>query len=310
MKISIITPMYNSGSYIRRMIQSVKALQFNHSQIDFILIDNGSSDNSIEIAKSENIQVIEMPNATISKMRNYGAFQSNGDIICFVDSDCLVENNWASIIVEIFLKEPEIGILGAYYDLGDNPNWIENTWNALKKDISGEVSFLSAGNMAIKRGLFEKINGFDESLETGEDWDICQRVINKGYQVICEPRLKVKHLGNIKSLKTIILKERWYGQGMYDVLKGRKYSKPLLISVSFIFLFLLMFVSLITGKFQIVFLLFLCLILLLLAVSLYFTRHVTSQRIKYTFFMIPISFCYSLGRSLAIFDIFFKLKNR
>ena len=49
MKISIITPMYNSGQYIGRMIQALQDLDYQHEKLEFLIIDNGSDDDSVKI---------------------------------------------------------------------------------------------------------------------------------------------------------------------------------------------------------------------------------------------------------------------
>ena len=241
MKISIITPMYNSEQYIGRMIRALRDLDYPQEQLEIIIIDNGSEDDSVKIARENGISCLVMKDASISQMRNTGAAMATGEILGFVDSDCLVSRDWANKASEYV---SDVGIAGGYYGLGDSPGWIEKTWHELKKDITGDVSFVSAGNMVIKARIFNELGGFDESVETGEDWDFCQRVIGAGYRVVNQPELHVTHLGNYKTLFGIIKKERWYGRGMFSVLKGRMVTRPLLVSFLFLFLFFVAVISL------------------------------------------------------------------
>jgi glycosyltransferase involved in cell wall biosynthesis len=305
MKFSIITPMYNSEQYIGRMIQAVKDLDYPKDLIEIIIIDNGSDDDSVKITKEMGVSCSVMKGASISHMRNAGAVKASGEILGFVDSDCLVNRDWA--INAIDFLDYEVGIVGGYYGLGDSPGWIERTWYDLKKDVAGDVSFVSAGNMVIKAKLFNEIGGFDESVETGEDWDFCQRVIGEGYRVVNQPSLHVKHLGNYKSLLGIIKKERWYGRGMFSVLKGRMLTKPLLVSFLFLILLLVAVLSLLIGSYSVTIVTFIFLVFLILIMSFHFTRNVESKRFSIFIKCIPISFCYVVGRSLSLLDL---LKRR
>ncbi|VAW54773.1 hypothetical protein MNBD_GAMMA06-593 [hydrothermal vent metagenome] len=301
MKLSIITPMYNSGQYIGRMIQALKDLDSPQDQFEIIIIDNGSSDNSVKIVKEFDLSCSIMRNASISQMRNAGAEKAKGEILGFIDSDCIVSDDWAKKAIGFIADD--LGVVGGYYGLGDSPGWVEKTWHGLKKNVTGDVSFVSAGNMVIKAKLFNEIGGFDESVETGEDWDLCQRVIGAGYRVVNQPSLNVKHLGNYKSLFGIIKKERWYGRGMFSVLKGRMLTKPLLASYLFLIFLFVAAASLLTSSYNVMLASLLGIVLLVFLMSYHFIRNVKNNRFSMFIKCIPISFCYVLGRSLSIVDL-------
>ena len=300
MKISIITPMYNSEKYIGRMIQALKGLDYPKEDIEIIIIDNGSEDNSVNIVNKFGLSCLVMKGCSISKMRNAGAQIATGEILGFVDSDCIVTRNWATVARENIAG---VGIVGGYYGLGESPGWIEKTWHDLKKDITEDVSFVSAGNMVIKKSTFLELGGFDEDLETGEDWELCQRVINYGYRVVNQPELRVVHLGNHKTLIGIIKKERWYGRGMFGALKGRFLSKPLLVSIIFLLLLVIGFSSILITRFNMAIITLLLIVLIVLRTTYHFTLRVKTNRSLVFFKCIPITFCYLVGRSLSILDL-------
>jgi GT2 family glycosyltransferase len=76
------------------------------------------------------------------------------------------------------------------------------------------MDWVPSGDLAIRKEIFEQIQGFDEYLITSEDVDICQRVIKTGKVVYSHPKLAFKHLGNPKTLKQFFLKEKWRGEGV------------------------------------------------------------------------------------------------
>lgn len=294
--------MYNSAGYIQRMIDAVSNLDYPKDKIEHIIIDNGSDDDSVDIVIKMGVECTVMKGASISQMRNAGAAMASGDILGFIDSDCIVSPDWAKKAIEFIFDY--VGIVGGYYGLGDSPGWIERTWVELKKDISGEVSFVSAGNMVIRASLFQKVGGFDEGIETGEDWDLCQSVIEAGYKVINQPTLHVTHLGNHKTLLGIIKKERWYGQGMFGVLKGGRVSKPLIVSILFLVFLLVAIISVLINNVSVSVASIIMIFMLVLLVSYHFTKSVKNKRLLTFIKCVPISFCYVFGRSLSVLDVF------
>lgn len=93
-KISIVVPVYNSGKYLDRCLKSI--INQTYSNIEILLIDDGSTDNSLEICnqfaiKDKRIKVFHKENNGVSAARNDGIDYSTGDYIAFVDSDDYLE---------------------------------------------------------------------------------------------------------------------------------------------------------------------------------------------------------------------------
>lgn len=98
-KITFIVPIYNVGKYLDTTIQSM--LSQSYSNIEIILINDGSTDNSAEICqkyaeKDERIKYIFQENQGVSSARNKGIDEATGDWICFVDGDDFIENDLCS----------------------------------------------------------------------------------------------------------------------------------------------------------------------------------------------------------------------
>ena len=93
-KISIVVPVYNSGKYLDRCLKSI--VNQTYSDIEILLIDDGSTDNSLEICNQfaindKRIKVFHKENNGVSAARNDGLEYSTGDYIAFVDSDDYLE---------------------------------------------------------------------------------------------------------------------------------------------------------------------------------------------------------------------------
>jgi len=105
MVISLIVPVYNVSLYLKRCIESILVQDFN--TFELILVNDGSTDNSLDICKhyanqDSRIRVIDQPNGGVSNARNKGLEVANGEFICFIDSDDWVEPNYLSSFVSFY----------------------------------------------------------------------------------------------------------------------------------------------------------------------------------------------------------------
>jgi cellulose synthase/poly-beta-1,6-N-acetylglucosamine synthase-like glycosyltransferase len=112
------------------------------------------------------------------------------------------------------LGKEKNGIVGCDYSYQpETSSWVERLWFKSNYPVLESATWLPAGNMLIRKGLFFKIGGFREDIETAEDWDLCARMIGLGYHVISDGRMKCIHVGNPKTLREFFQKELWYGKG-------------------------------------------------------------------------------------------------
>ena len=111
MKVSIIIPAYNASKYIKRCVMSL--LNQTYKNIEIIVINDGSTDNTLEMLKGFDIKIINKENGGVSSARNMGLKEASGDYICFVDSDDYVEKNYIESVINI--------INGYNYDIIETP---------------------------------------------------------------------------------------------------------------------------------------------------------------------------------------------
>ncbi len=214
MKISVIIPAFNSEQYIRDCLDSLRKQSLSADEYEIIVVDNGSADRTVEIAQSLGVKVVPGPQLTVSALRNLGAAQAQGDILAFVDSDCCVAEDWLRLAVELIGSKGAAAI-GYWYRLPHDLTWVERVWDlhmSLKR-VTGYVPWLPSSNFFIRKSVFEKISGFNPQLVTGEDSDICNRIILSGEKIYSDDRLAVTHMNNPKTVVEFFRKEIWHGLG-------------------------------------------------------------------------------------------------
>ena len=219
--ISIIIPALNEERMIGRCLESLAKLALAHGRFEVLVVDNGSRDKTLEIAESFqdrlNLRILQKANVRISALRNLGARAAAGDILAFLDADCLAPEDWLDCILELAPADGA-GVLGAHYLLPNDATWVGRTWHRYQEaPKSGEVSHVPAGDLIMRRKDFLRLGGFDESIQTNEDYELCERARKSGMQVRAFPRIGVVHLGTAQSLRVFFRKQAWHGTHVIKV---------------------------------------------------------------------------------------------
>lgn len=308
--VSIIIPVLNAERFISDCLSHI--LKLDPGQVDYevLVVDNGSTDKTLQLVKTFPVKFIVEPKVTISRLRNIGAQRTSGSILAFLDADCLVPPTWIINCLQIF-KDSSIGATGCWYQLPPNPTFTERTWDIvtkLRREKIGDIDWVPSGDLIVRRNVFEQINGFDENLITSEDVDICRRIRSAGYQIYSHPKIAVIHLGNPKNIAHLIKKEKWRGIGVLQN-QLRASTKFNLDKATYLAVYSFIFLSgsLIGGFIWLaqgapLFFIF-SVFLFLIAPVLLSTRYVViTKQYVYFFPLVMLFVIYSFSRVLSIFS--------
>lgn len=213
--VSVIIPAKNEAVNISTCLKSVFSVEYPQQNYEVIIVDNGSTDATVEIAESLGAAVFEKPELKISALRNFGVEMARGDIIAFLDADCTVEKDWLEKAKVYFSSEDTV-CFGSPPRIPQQPTWVQKTWFLVreKKEQLMETPWLESMNMFVRRSVFQNIGGFDETLTTCEDVDLSYRLAEHG-KIISDQRIIAIHHGEAPDLKTFFKKERWRGKSNY-----------------------------------------------------------------------------------------------
>jgi GT2 family glycosyltransferase len=177
----------NEGERLRKSI--VSSLHDNHH---IVYVDSGSTDGSVELAKSLDVDVVELDNSTpftAARGRNTGfkylrEKESTFLFVQFVDGDDEMDEEWFRSGVITLLESPAVGIVAGRKKECFPDKSIYNTLFELDWDTAiGEVNAVS-GTCMVRADVFEQVGGFNETLIAGEDPDLCVRVRQAGWKVL------------------------------------------------------------------------------------------------------------------------------
>lgn len=165
--VSIIMPAYNEEDFIEKSALSIRSqsILINYPEyFEFIIIDNGSTDNTKELATLFADKVVQSPRGKLSA-RNYGTNISKGNIIVAVDSDIYYPYHWLNSLLKAFKDPNVIGISGTLLDYAF-PN-IPSTLYVIGSYIRRQMYPLQiyGGNCAYYKHLFYKIGQFNENID-------------------------------------------------------------------------------------------------------------------------------------------------
>lgn len=225
MTIDIICPLYNAEKYINNLHSNLlKQKNVNINQINYVL--TRSDDNSEEILKKLNCkyEVIEKTEFSHSLTRENIAKKCNADILVFITQDIHIENDdWLFNLVDCITKgeceaaySRQVCTNNTIEKYTRERNYPENSFIVSDKDIKKlglKTFFFSDASSAIRRDIFNKLNGYDgKRLPTNEDMYFAYKLITNGYKIKYCANSVVEHSHKFTLRQ---LYKRYYDTGIF-----------------------------------------------------------------------------------------------
>ncbi|MGC2203469.1 MAG: glycosyltransferase [Stellaceae bacterium] len=215
-RVSVVVCAYNAERTMDRCLASLAVL--NYPDYEVIVVNDGSSDRTLEIAESYGYcRIISQPNRGLSAARNVGAEAATGEIVAYTDSDCVADPDWLTYLVAKMeasrlaacggpnFPPPEDDLVPAAVAVAPGgPTHVL---------ISDELAEHIAGcNMAFRRDVLLELGGFDPIYRTaGDDVDICWRFQDAGYTIGFSPAAVVWHFRR-NTVAAYCAQQRGYGK--------------------------------------------------------------------------------------------------
>ncbi len=174
--VSVIVPVRDGEPIIADCLDSILATDYPADRREILVVDNGSSDGTAALIRARPVRYLNEPRRGVSNARNRGIAESEGEILAFVDADCLVEPQWLGELVRAF-QDPGVGAVAG--DLQHAPpstpaarqaarllgNWQRFAFNS-------SPAYPITANAAYRRDVIDLIGPFDPHMTRAQDVEL------------------------------------------------------------------------------------------------------------------------------------------
>jgi GT2 family glycosyltransferase len=196
-RVSVVCCSFNGEPTIRDTLEGVARLDYPDYEV--IVVDDGSTDATAEIARSYGAKVVSTPNQGLSAARNVGLEAASGEIVAYIDDDAYPEPDWLTHLAKAFRQ-------GGYCGVG-GPNLLPPEDGATAECVANapggpchvlltdrEAEHIPGCNMAFQRSWLERVGGCDPQFRAaGDDVDLCWRLQEAGGRLGFHPSAVVWH---------------------------------------------------------------------------------------------------------------------
>lgn len=222
--VSVVIPVYNGARTIPVVLESV--YNSNFKDFEVVVVHDCSTDSTCtvlkELAEKYPFRLVEFPeNRGVSKARNTGARKARGEIILFIDADCIVQPETMERCVAELREGGSIAIGGAYTRSAWDSDFFSNFQSLYIHHVETKTEhpdYIATHCMAIRKSTFEEFGGFKEDYFIGhaasvEDVELSHRLLAAGHRISRPHGIEVQHMfgfGLVKSVRNAVKKSKYW----------------------------------------------------------------------------------------------------
>lgn len=232
MDISVIIPTYNRPKQLERCLRSLVRQNYPREKYEIIVVDDGSKDDNGETVSlfsgALQLKYLYQKNMGPASAKNLGIEYAKGDIIAYMDDDCIVSEDWLACIKKTFDEYPATQVIQGCIELPSGMNLLlvaqreilnfANEIRILNSPIDNKKYALYLGfNSAIRKSILIKYRlFFDEDLTAREDEDLYRRIKDLSINVLYLAENRAIHLCHFDPISDF-RRYFWYGRGEYQL---------------------------------------------------------------------------------------------
>ncbi len=197
--ISIVVPAYNAASSLPRCLAALRAQDLPAESFEIIVVDDGSTDDTSEVARAAGVRLIRVPHGGPAAARNAGLRAARGDIVLFTDADCEPVPHWARSLATALSIPGVVGAKGTYRthqrELIARFVQVEYEERYARMASQSYIDFIDTYSAGYRRDIVLENGGFDPAFRepSVEDQELSFRLAAKGYRLIFVPQAQVYH---------------------------------------------------------------------------------------------------------------------
>ncbi len=222
--VSVVIPAFQEEKYIAATLS--RLVNIDHL-IEIIVVDGGSKDKTVEVARRFTDKVYVLREQGIARARNYGAKRACGDVLVFLDADVITTADFVEKVLETFSNSTVIG--ATCFIMPVKPRFHEKVFfdlhNSLTRILARFKPHCRGEFFVVRRSEFLKVNGFDESLPCSEDHELAFRLSKRGRFVFIKSLTVYESLRRFRKLGLFRVVGIWLANYLSFVIRGKNVSK-------------------------------------------------------------------------------------
>lgn len=215
--VSLVIPARDAEETIGACLESVAPLLDSGALAEILLVDDGSTDGTPEIARRFPVRVLPGGGRGPGAARNVGWRAATAPLVWFIDADCVSEPD-ALDRLRTHMDDPRIAGVGGSYGNMYPESWlarlIQEEIAERHRAMPTEVNFLASFNVLYRREVLRAAGGFDERFLKAQDAELAYRLIERGDRLRFEPRSRVRHFHPTRLAPYLVTQAR---QGQWRV---------------------------------------------------------------------------------------------
>jgi GT2 family glycosyltransferase len=181
---------------------------------EIVVVDNGPDPDTEAVARACGARYVVEPRRGYGCARNRGLAEARGDILYFLDDDCVAEPDWAERLAAVQADFAGGSRVSGRTGLAARLEYLSTDGPVLSPALPpGAPAHLSTSNLIFRRAAAERVGPFDEGLAMCEDRDWTARARAAGLTLRFEPRARVTHYSSVFRLGDYFARMRHYGYG-------------------------------------------------------------------------------------------------
>jgi cellulose synthase/poly-beta-1,6-N-acetylglucosamine synthase-like glycosyltransferase len=235
--VSVVVPVRNGADTIGDCIEALLAGDFPANRRELLIVDNDSDDGTAGAIRSHpGVRYLHESRRGVSNARNRGIAESRGEVIAFLDGDCIPEPGWLTALVRPF-DDPEVGAVAGELRHLDPATAAERQavrilGNWQRFAVSSNPPYVVTANAAIRRSVLDRIGHFDPRLPRAQDVELGIRLHDlSGLRVVYSAEAAASHRHRSTQLGFFRQQLGWsFGAGLvgakYRHVNGRRNDPP------------------------------------------------------------------------------------
>lgn len=224
---SVIIPTYKDWDRLSLCIECLVNQKNERVEFEVIIVDNATNHDpphDLNKYSDRQLKILHEPRPGSYAARNSGAKLANGKYLAFTDADCLPDAQWLQNAWQTFRSE-NCDLIGGRIDLfkpegGGDWAFLYESYTSFRQDTHVPKGRSVTANLFVKKTVFETLNGFDATVNSGGDWEFTERAVSEGFNMVYGADVIVKHPAR-KFIRQILKKQKRFAAWGYLNVKNK-----------------------------------------------------------------------------------------